>query len=265
MKGDGFAGMRNNGAMRCFAFALLLSLGWTSANSHAQDGPDVDETAVDESAAAPDPVREEARREFVEGTQAAAEGRWADSLSRFQHAYLLSGVPVALFNAAMALRALGRHREARDAFDRLREGHPESDAAAEALPLRNEVAARIALIELVGLEAAAQYNIRLDGQPVQPDIAPTTTLESDPGDRAVVVEREGFENWAWEGRLRDGERLNLTVTMEPLPEEGGGVLRSPAFWIITGLLLAGAGGTLAWYFTKEDDLQPTHDNFLVVP
>lgn len=212
-----------------------------------------------------DSSREQARVEFVAGTEAATEGRWADSLQHFEQAYVLSGVPTALFNAAMALRALGRQRDARDAFDRLMSQHPDTDAAADAHAIRDEVAARIAVLELTGLDPSGDYALRLDGQRVEPNITTVTEIESDPGHRAIVAERAGYESWAWEGDLSDGQRLRLDVTMAERVTESTSIFKSPVFWIITGIVLAGGAAALTWYLVRAEDLQPTHMNFLVVP
>ena len=108
--------------------------------------------------------RDAAREAFLRGQEAADSGRWADALREFEQAYLMSGVPTALFNAGMALRALGRHKEARDTFDRLIESHPDSPATEQARPLRDEEAARVAVLELAGLDPSAEYELRLDGR-----------------------------------------------------------------------------------------------------
>jgi len=60
--------------------------------------------------------QDEAREAFRLGGEAATEERWADSEVWFGRAYALSGAPSALYNRAVALRALGRHVDARDAF-----------------------------------------------------------------------------------------------------------------------------------------------------
>lgn len=234
------------------ALTLLafLAVGVVASNASAQDS---------------DTSREQARALFVAGTEAASEGRWADSLQHFEQAYVLSGVPTALFNAAMALRALGRQRDARDAFDRLMSQHPETDAAADARAIRDEVAARIAVFELTGLDPSGDYQLRLDGQLVEPDIATITEIESDPGHRAVVAERPGYETWAWEGDLSDGQRLRLDVTMAPRTTESSSIFKSPVFWVIVGIVLAGGAAALTWYLVRAEDLQPTNRNFLVVP
>src|SRR5688500_19004116 len=64
------------------------------------------------------PVDQE-REHYVRGLEAARREAWSDAVVHFRLSYELSGTSASLYNLAVALRALGRHRDARDAFDRL--------------------------------------------------------------------------------------------------------------------------------------------------
>lgn len=234
--------------MRFFSW-LLVALLALSFSSHA--------------AAQAAGEEEEARQAFIQGSEAANEGRWADSLQYFQQAYMLSGVPTALYNAAMALRALGRHREARDAFQRILDEHGDSPAAEQSLEKRAEEAARVAMLILAGLDADADYSIRLDGRPVDVDRGITIELETDPGRRGLVAEREGYEPFTWEGDLSDGERRTIAVEMAEIEVESTSVLKSPVFWIVVGAVLVGAGVGVGIFLQNNAQLEPTFaDNAL---
>lgn len=207
-----------------------------------------------------------AREAFLRGQEAADSGRWADALREFEQAYLMSGVPTALFNAGMALRALGRHKDARDTFDRLIENHPDSAASEQARPLRDEAASRVAVLELAGLDPEGEYELRLDGQLLRVAIAPSVEVEVDPGQHGLSAEREGYETFAWEGRLGDGDRERIQIVMAELerptvPGETRSVARSPILWIAVAAVLIGGGVGLAVWLTKDANLvEPAYDN-----
>jgi len=208
--------------------------------------------------------RDAAREAFLRGQEAADSGRWADALREFEQAYLMSGVPTALFNAGMALRALGRHKEARDTFDRLIESHPDSAATAQARPLREEEAARVAVLELAGLDPEGAYELRLDGRRLEVAIAPTLELEVDPGRHGLSAEREGYQTFTWEGQLGDGERERIQIVMAELerPTEPGesSIAKSPILWIAVAAVVIGGAVGLGIWLAKDGGVEPAYDN-----
>ncbi|MAQ16032.1 MAG: hypothetical protein CMN30_14740 [Sandaracinus sp.] len=242
------------GVMRpAFLLCLALAVGAVAqtATAHAQSA---------------DANREQARAAFQRGQQAADGGRWADALREFEQAYMMSGVPTALFNAGMALRALGRHREARDTFQRILDSHPDSPAAEQSRAMRDEEGARVAVLELAGLDPNTPVEIRLDGRRIDVPVETVTELEVDPGQHGVSAEREGYRTFSWEGRLGDGQRERITVVMEPLPEqtrpapEERSILRSPWLWVAVAVVVVGAGAGVAIWLTRDDAIQPGYDN-----
>src|SRR5262249_33702379 len=130
------------------ALSALLTASTAVAAPHRIPGP---------TSKPSDASIEEARARFSAGNRAVDAGRWADALADFERAYALSGVPAALFNAATTLRALGRHVEARDAFDQLLDAHPDLDPTERdrARAMRSEEQARVATLSLVGLPASS--------------------------------------------------------------------------------------------------------------
>ena len=215
--------------------------------------------------------RDAAREAFQRGQQAADSGRWSDALREFEQAYLMSGVPTALFNAGMALRALGRHKEARDTFQRLIEAHPDSPAVEQARQFRDEEAARVAVLELAGLDPGADYEIRLDGRRLELTIQETTEIEVDPGQHGVSAEREGHESFAWEGRLTDGQRERIEVVMAELERDTGGeegeersIARSPLLWIAVAVVVVGGGVGLGIWLARDSGIDPAYDNVLTL-
>jgi tetratricopeptide (TPR) repeat protein len=195
----------------------------------------------------------EARARYQAGNAAADAGEFADALEDFVRAFELSGNPAALYNAARTLRSLGRHVDARDAFDQLLEDFPDVSEATrtEARTLRDEEATRIATLRLLELpDPSESLVLRIDGTVRLDGGDRPFVLEVDPGRHGVVVTLEHFRPFAWEGEIMPGGAEALTVRLEPEPTTGGGsILEEPILWVVVGaVVVAGAviGGYFAW-------------------
>lgn len=188
---------------------------------------------------------------FEAGEAAAEEERWADAITAFREAYDLTGVPTALFNVAYALRALGRYVEARQAFEELFTLRVPEEIRADAEAYRDEVTARIAHVELEGLDEAIDYEFRLDGQIV--DAAGTHVIDCDPGNHRIEVHRIGYVPFEWSGTVGEGQRRSLTVELSPLPTAGGNLAEEPWLWIVIGVVVV--GGAVAAGFIIDDQAQ----------
>lgn len=196
----------------------------------------------------------DAREAFGLGSEAAAEERWADSERWFRRAYELSGVSSALFNQAVALRALGRHREARDAFRRLLEADVDPTVRETATQLMEQSGSRVATLRLEGLDPGAEHGVQLDGEPRLDDRSRPLLLEADEGSHSVLVVRSGYEPFTWTGSVGAGGSAEVRVELEALPEhtvvvretvrEGTSVFEEPAFWIVIGVVLAGTAAAI---------------------
>ena len=210
----------------------------------------------------------EARALFMAGQSAVEAGRWADALERFERSYALSHAPSALFNVAFALRSLGRHREARDAFDRLRAQHPGLDApvAREAERLRAEEAERVAALHLHRLDAALRYELRLDGERVDDGGDRPLVIETDPGDHVIsVTDRQSTAPFVWEGTLVDGQREAIDVSFAPGAEDppsatNGSLWSSPWLWAAVVAVVA-AGLVTAYFVNDAAQLEPLSDRW----
>lgn len=195
--------------------------------------------------------RTEARERYEAGLAHVQAGRWADALTAFSAAYRLSGVGAALFNAATALRALGRNVEARDALDRLLTEHDDLDDSVRvvAAQMRDEVTARIAVLELVGIPGTAgDLAIRLDAAAVADTGARPLEVEADPGYRRLTVESPTEGRFAWEGHLDEGQRLPVEVDLE---KESDGI----PWWAVAGggaLVAVGVVVLIAVLSTPDD-------------
>jgi hypothetical protein len=215
-----------------------------------------------------DADRAQARALFQAGAAAVDAGRWADAVESFRSAYALTGAPSALFNTGFALRALGRYREARDAFVELGGIGSVSEAMrAQSEELLAEVRMRIARVRLGGLVAEARYGVRLDGVGVEDGGARPLVLEADPGTHAVDVTLAGFEPFSWSGPLGDGALVEVPVTLVaiqiPGSGGGGGVADEAWFWLLIGGVVA-VGAGLATYFVLDDQAQLRGESPMVI-
>src|SRR3972149_6272050 len=112
------------GMLRRSALFAALGLVLVASTAEAQRRYSLDRPRGEPTPAA----LQEARSLFLSGSSAVEAGRRAGALQSFERAYELAGVSAALYNAATALRSLGRHRDARDAFLQLLSAHGDLDA-----------------------------------------------------------------------------------------------------------------------------------------
>ena len=230
-------------------------LGVETAAGQARAWPVPDDPPTDEEL-------DRARALYELGTEAAEAHRWADALSSFEQSYALSGASPALYSIGFALRVLGRFREARDAFDQLLTLHPEVEPSIrqEAERLRQEVAARVAVLSLVGLpDPPPLASVRIDAETVADDGERPLNVETDPGHHVLLVELAGHEPFEWDGNVAPGDRQAVQVALAPRDEGGtiddggedGDLLSRPAFWIAVGAAAALAAGIVVGVLVYE--------------
>jgi tetratricopeptide (TPR) repeat protein len=202
----------------------------------------------------------EARTLYQQGNAAADAGQFADALSMYTRAYALSGNPAALYNTARTLRSLGRHVDARNAFDQLLGGTAElsEQTRTEATQLRDEEAARVAELALDDVPPASpDLVLRIDGV-FRPDGGGRPVrIELDAGEHGLVLERSGFGPFTWQGTLAEGAHERVSVTFTPVAQ-GRSILEEPVFWIIVGVVLAGAGAVAGYFIWDGAQLRPEH-------
>jgi tetratricopeptide (TPR) repeat protein len=206
---------------------------------------------------------ERARELFIEGSSAVDEGRWSDAVDSFTKSYELSGVPPALFNVGFALRALGRHVQAQEAFERLLARHRDDLAPAmleQAEELLREQRRRVARLTVKGLEKETRYELRLDGIHIDDEGERPLRLRLNPGRHSFSAATEGVQPYQWEGELADGQRIQLWAELEPIPEEEGrSVFRHPVFWVVVGAAVIGGGVATGIVLQRNAQLEPMSD------
>jgi hypothetical protein len=188
-----------------FALALLVFFCALSLNTQVRAEP----RAVDL-----------ARESYVQGIEAAKNERWFDAVEHFRHSYELSHTTAALYNLGVALRALGRHREARDTFSVLLEGAGKLDQATRenAEKLLRDAGQRVVPLRIAGFDPAGAYEVVVDGVPNAVSGETELTLEVDEGRHALSVQRGARSVLRWTGAVQAGSPLSLELAAPP-PEE----------------------------------------------
>jgi hypothetical protein len=255
-------------AIPCVTLVLVgaTAMDGLAQEGAAQDGAVQDGAAQDDRPAetSDERTRDDAAREaFVSGAEAAERQLWADSERHFARAYELSRVPAALFNRAVALRNLGREREARDAFDRISREEVDDATRTRAITLRDEAAARVVTLVVVGLDPGVSHEVEVDGELRLDTGARPLRLEVDPGARGVEIARAERERFRWRGVVAPGEEL---VVRASLPERS---VRRSRGWIaaVAGAIVVGAVVGVAVGVSRRDGptaVQPMSDLVLRV-
>jgi hypothetical protein len=243
--------MRTHSIAVLFALLALTSLSATPALAQRWLGPTAEPS---EDAVA------EARELYAQGSEAAEEQRWSDAIDLFEISYSLSGASVALFSLGYTLRAVGQFQKARDAFDQLLEdARLDPELRAQSTALRDEVASKIAILRLVGLDDYDAPSVELDGAPAGDSGDRPLSLEMDPGEHNVSIGAEGFEEFTWDGRLAQGDRVSVDVELEPA---GDSILKSPWLWAGVGAAVVLAIVIAAVVVQSNAQLAPREENHL---
>jgi hypothetical protein len=198
-----------------------------------------------------------ARRAYVEGTRAVDEERWADAVAAFREAYSHGQNPAALFNVGVALRALGRYVEAREAFTSLLGDHGSigDDLAARARTMLQEADARIATLVV---EGPVGCELVLDGRETGTTADAAREIAVDAGEHHLRASCEGLEEFVWSREVEAGERVSVVIVAaeaRPAPDDTA-MTAAPADvsahgpgaapWVVLaiGAAVAVAGGVL---------------------
>ena len=252
--------------MRLLRFALLL-LPWLALPLAAQAQEAATPTATPTASTHTcDPASAPEER-FACASAAATEGYWDDALREFSALYADTHAAAALFNVAVAYQSLGRHLEARDAFGRVLSEHA-ADLDDE---LRSEVgrqfgieAGRVARVRIFEIPRRETVRLRFDGRTIGIGEAEPTVIEANPGAHGLTLTESGYQEFAWEGSLADGENLELHALLTPTPATPREVYEEPAFWVGMALLAGAiAGGSVLGWWLQEDAQLDTRGGFVL--
>jgi PEGA domain len=146
-------------------------------------------TPSTEALSAPDPVREEARAHFRRGVELIGSERWAEAITELRRAQELRVTPAVMYNLGLALRAVGRNREAMAAFReyaRLAGASSTPELAARVDAYVQELREGLGHIVLEVEPPSAR--VQIDGDAARAN----ESVEVDPGRHVIVAEAEGF-------------------------------------------------------------------------
>ncbi len=201
------------------------------------------------------PAAAEARQAFTRGVALMERAQWMEALAEFERSIELRPTQVALFNAAMCQKNLGRFDAAVATLGRLLDDFDDATERrrGEYRAELEAIRARMAQIAITTHPEGAQ--VLVDGRSlgVSPIPDPVFLL---PGDHEIEARKEGLPPAREEVTLREGEVRSVRLRLEaeppppppPRPRDSGA---SPTwFWLSAGV--AGAAtiatavlGTLA--------------------
>ena len=198
--------------------------------------------------------RDEAQALFRAGVAATNQERWSDAIGSLRRAYELSCHPSALFNLGASLRALGRHREARDVLSQLLADHPDlaANVSSIARSFLAEERARVAVLELLDIAPDVRPEMSFDGRPIADDGSRPVRLETDAGTHSLQLRIPEHQPFLWNGELTDGQVERVAVLFEPIE-----VIEAEGFewgWVVLGVAAAAvvAGGITAAVLLQDD-------------
>ncbi|NOY92172.1 MAG: hypothetical protein GXP55_13320 [Deltaproteobacteria bacterium] len=217
-----------------------------------------------------------ARDLFRQALEAGAQGRWPEAVERYRRVLELRDTPRVEFNLAQALLESGELVEASELFVRLRRSEATPAVVREALePLLERARRATAHVTLEVRGDSAGVSLELDGRPL-PAVTWGVAMPVDPGAHRVRALRAGEPVTVVEAQLQPGEERALELVLPEVhvvtpadaaalrarPEDEveatprrGGVLRSPWFWTVLGVVLAGA--VVSAVVVRSDSSAPT--------
>lgn len=202
---------------------------------------------------------DDARRYFEQGVALSDQQRWGEAIEFFRRSALLVERPSTLFNLSAAFMRVGQPVEALSACERylvISDPHSDADQRVEVQRVMSE--ARVAMAYLRLRVQPDHAEVRIDNIPVAR--AQFNSIPLNPGRHAITVSAEGRVTWRTDFAVLTGERSaqNVELQMAPTPREaastivihdesrpvddsgGRSVFKSPWFWAITGVVVAGA-------------------------
>jgi PEGA domain len=164
----------------------------------------------------------DARVAFDVGTAASREERWADALTAFERAHAAKPHPLTAFNIGVCLRATGNLIEAERRFREALAAESELPATwvQDARNYLQEIPARVAQLDLQVEPTDAVVSV--DGREMRAaDItiavsglrAGRVLLRLNPGNRVILVRKDGFESAVLTLALAPGARMDRHVDL----------------------------------------------------
>ncbi len=250
---------RGRGARAALACALLATLASSAAMTIATN-------AAAQQKAPPSEELKAARELFQDAYKDEQEKRYAQALEKFQRVAAVKESASVRYRIASVIEALGRLREARDAFRALAASkaslaaneHEVADSAAERAHALDKKIPKL-VIRLQD-NAPADVRVTIDGAPAPITNAPRS-IELDPGEHVVLASSPTSSPSETKVQLTEGGEVPVTVTLtpikvtQPLPPPPPGPTRNNTLAYVA----LGAGGVLlvtgvALLLVREGDI-----------
>jgi hypothetical protein len=221
------------------------------------------------AAAQVDDAEARARTLFGEGEAAVERGDIARARALFDESLRVYPTTAAAFNSALTAGESGDPLAALGTVAAIEDGEfgpVPPDRRGELEALRASLEAQVGVIA-IAVEGAPDATRTIDGRSVTE--AETRVM---PGEHVVRVVGRGRRPQARSVVVEAGRRSEVAFRFEPLaaigeadpatepPDEEGGVLESPWFWIVAGVI-AVAGGAIALGLVLADDGLPDGNVF----
>lgn len=247
---------------RCHAVALLLSLG-LAAPVHAQE----EEVDAETTAAA--------RALFDQGMAAVDAGDHQRAADFFGRSIQLRDSPVTRTNLALALIELGHLVSASEHLRvAIRTSRPDSRVRILAQRFFDELRPRLGQLRIAVSGDPELTVVLLDGEPV-PEALIGVEQPVDPGEHTITLRRGEETLTEQRVQVAAGRTVGVTLVARPLTaaeraalvadadredrrDSGGGVETEAWFWILVGVLAAGAAAGIVAAVLLADPPDPVY-------
>ena len=245
--------------------AVLASLGASRAFAQAQSSPQAADAARDH---------------FRRGEAAYQKGSYDVAITEWEAAYAADPRPRIQYNLDQAYERLGQLTNASDALQRyLSTADPEDPSYADATARMQALQQRLQAtgIRLVGGVDGASINVSGQdwGRLPRPD-----KISVQPGNHRVVVTMDGYREFTANVVVPAGQVVDVSIQLEPLsgttappPQDPGlgptipttpprtddGGSDTTPFFIVAGVLGAGAIGSGVWAINRVSELSGCND------
>jgi hypothetical protein len=226
-------------------------------------------------------------RDFFDRGVAHAQAReWDEAREAFSRSYALAPRPSTLINLAGAERRSGRLVAALESYRLFLREAPAGEAALreEAEAAVGELAPRIARVEIEVRNLLSTDVVKLDDMELRA-ASLGAAVPVDPGVHRLEVVRDGVVLRERSFELAEGASDRVAIELpppiedapaldsrpagpvDPIPEDDGTVFESPWFWIVAGVIVAGAavGGWFLFRPVEDPYVGNTSPGMVVNP
>lgn len=276
---------RGSGTMRTMRLLVLAAvLGLLPAMAHAQHTSTPTEVAL-------------ARQQFDEGVQHAQAGQWDQAVALFQRSYDVAPRAVTLLNLAAAQVQTHHYVAATESYRRYLATASDRDLARYRAQAENALADAQTRIGQATVRAPGLLEsdvVTVDGDAL-PRAAVGIAMPLDPGSHVATVRRHDAEIARRAFTVAEAGSANVSLDVPPpapgdvarvdgedhdaagnaggretVPPPGdGGVLASPIFWVVVGVVIAAAIVVPIVLVTTAGSVEPFNGNtmpgMIVVP